>query len=153
VPSNLERFKNDLERLVSTGTKLMQAWAALHKKRESPPNLSRDYQRWYSEAHEVLRQLLPMRQEEFEALYRSDPRRKSLSVSTYTIQDWLLGLRSGTNSLSNERFFDDYGAALMRFNSRSRSCRRVRDALRARSSRSNSSLPPISSILDDPCRL
>jgi hypothetical protein len=115
VVSNLDRFKNDLERLIAAGKALAAAWYALRKKRESPPNFSGEYQRWYSEAHEVVRQLLPARQEEFERLYLSDPRRKSLTSTNYAIQDWVLGVRSGTN-YANDPFFDDYAIALMRFN-------------------------------------
>lgn len=50
------------------------------------------YQRWYSESLEVVRQLLPARQREFESLYKGEGRRKQIQADTYTIQDWLLGV-------------------------------------------------------------
>jgi hypothetical protein len=51
-----------------------------------------DYQAWYSKALSVVRQLLPDRYAEFQEYYRLD-KRKEISFLTYTISDYLLGLR------------------------------------------------------------
>ncbi len=67
------------------------------------------YQKWYTEACIVIKQLLPHRSGEFEALYKADPRRKNIDASSYTIQDWLMGLRANVNYV-REKVFDDFAA-------------------------------------------
>ena len=46
--------------------------------------------------------------------YKGDSRRKSVNPMTYTIQDWLMGLRA-TVSVVTGQAFDDSGAVTMRF--------------------------------------
>ncbi len=77
-------------------------------------SFEKKYQCWFTEVQSVLKQLLPDRLSEFEGFYKSDPRRKTVSAMSYTIQDWLTGLRSSTNYLG-EKAFDDFGAVVMRF--------------------------------------
>ena len=45
------------------------------------------YQAWYTEAHEIIRQILPARLNEFEMLYGGDEKRKNVNGTTYTIRD------------------------------------------------------------------
>ncbi len=73
------------------------------------------YQRWYSEAVAVVRQLLPQRLNEFEALYRGEPRRKpsDINVATFTIQDYLTGVRVAPD-IYGKKAFDDVAAVFMR---------------------------------------
>jgi hypothetical protein len=47
----------------------------------------KEYQRWYTEASAVIRQLIPDRLAEFEHLYKGDGKRKSIDITTFTIQD------------------------------------------------------------------
>ena len=72
-------------------------------------------QRWYSESLAVIRLLLPARLAEFEALYRGDGKRKGIGAATYTIQDWLLGVRSAVDKFTGEKASDDFAAVVMRF--------------------------------------
>lgn len=67
----------------------------------------------------MLAQLIPTRLDEFRALYTSDPKRKEVNNLTYTIQDWLLGLRSG-NDRSGNKHFDDLTIIAMKFSSQRR---------------------------------
>jgi len=72
------------------------------------------YQRWYTEAFAIIRQLLPDRLAEFESLYKSDSKRKQVDATNYTIQDWLMGLRAVPNALTGKTPFYDFGVILMR---------------------------------------
>jgi len=74
-----------------------------------------NYQRWFTEASAVIRQLIPDRLQEFQDLYKGDGKRKALNLTNYTIQDWLNGVRAGTNSFTHEKMFNDFGAVTMRF--------------------------------------
>ena len=56
--------------------------------------LSSRYQKWYSKAVLVIKQLLPDRYNEFQKLYQSEKRdNKPLTNSTYTISDYLIGIK------------------------------------------------------------
>jgi hypothetical protein len=72
--------------------------------------LEREYQGWYTEALAVVQQLMPDRLSEFKRLYERDPKRKIFDAETYSIQDWLTGLRSAV------RAFDEIGVVTYRFN-------------------------------------
>lgn len=50
-----------------------------------------NYQTWYSESREVVKQILPNRIDDFTAFYRSKDKRKSVDFENYTIQDYLMG--------------------------------------------------------------
>jgi hypothetical protein len=127
MTTNLEKYKADLKRLVEIGQNMNLDLAVIALEREGTLNkeakevkkrvsgsFERDYQRWYTEAHAVLRQLLPERLAEFEVLYKGDGKRREVSASTFTIQDWLTGIRSGLDFEGVKRFDDAAGAA-MRF--------------------------------------
>ena len=96
---NLDRYKNDLDKLISNGEKLhlallIEAVPTLSKqvteeRRKSLPDVRREYQAWYSEALTVIRQLLPDRVEDFIDYYKSLKPRKELNSSTYRITDYL----------------------------------------------------------------
>ena len=73
------------------------------------------YQRWYSESLALLGQLAPDRKLEFEVLYKGDGKRKEIGGHTYTIQDWLNGIRSPTHNYPERKVFDDFAAVAMRF--------------------------------------
>ena len=77
-------------------------------------SLERNYQRWYTESSEAIKQLLPDRLPEFKQLYMGDGRRKQLDSTTFNIQDWLNGVRAGSN-WGGEKLFDDFTAVTMRF--------------------------------------
>ena len=74
----------------------------------------REYQRWYTQASAVIRQLIPSRLTEFQELYKGDGKRKTTTAETYQIQDWLNGVRSGS-SYTGEKYYNDFAIIMMRF--------------------------------------
>ncbi len=83
MPSNLDRYKRDLEALITRGEQLHLAiqaeclpdqFQAMLKKefgdkakdiRTALPSFAEDYQAWYSEAKVLIKQLLPDRLADF----------------------------------------------------------------------------------------
>jgi hypothetical protein len=110
MPTNIDRFKKDLQRLVSVGEKLELAMKnegfpeqfteaiekQLGKKAaeflKGLPSFKTEYQRWYSEAIALLRQLLPDRVPDFIRHYEKPKPRKDISYENYRIEDYLQGL-------------------------------------------------------------
>jgi len=65
-------------------------------KEESRLPLPQAYQAWYSKSLPVVRQVLPERYQEFIEQYKLDKRKdKEIDFLTYTISDYLIGLKSG----------------------------------------------------------
>jgi hypothetical protein len=127
--SNLDRFKSDLARVRSTALemKLDLLYRAMQKENKLPPDkaegakkifqsFERKYQGWYTEAHAVIKQLLPDRLAEFVALYQPDLKRKEVNALNYRIQDWLNGTRSAKDPLHNRQYFADFSITSMNFN-------------------------------------
>lgn len=128
MPSNLDRYKDDLRKLVTQGETMMddgylrdlEEKRTLKKKEKELKDkvhgsFERDYQKWYTEACALIRQVLPERLDEFEALYKGEGKRKEIKASTYNIQDWLNGVRAGVNRYTEEKVYEDFGIAFMRF--------------------------------------
>jgi hypothetical protein len=109
--SNLERYKKDLKSLIDGGNQLHMAMqkecfptefaaqvkAALPKTEvesllKALPDFTQVYQRWYSEAKVLVKQLLPDRLEDFVAHYETPRNRKEVTYATYRILDYLQGL-------------------------------------------------------------
>ena len=121
MEGNLGRYKADLDRLIKMADQLYTDLAIVAsgkrvKKGETEPGqiFFFSYQRWYSEAHEVIRQILPARLNEFEALYYGNEKRKGFNAETYAIKDWLLGIRARQN-FEGVKNFDDAGIVFMRY--------------------------------------
>lgn len=107
--TNLARYQADLEALLELAndmaldiglegkTNKTKAETTAHSKIIG--TFRKKYQRWYTEAHAVVRQLAPYRLKEFEELYLPDGKRKHIGMQTYRIQDWLNGItfRSATD--------------------------------------------------------
>lgn len=113
TPSNLGRFKKDLDALIAKGEQLhiaMQAAAFPREVRDQlkkqlgndakrledfiaalPPFVT-DYQPWYSEAKVLIKQLLPDRLADFVRHYEKPKPRKDISYENYRIEDCLQGL-------------------------------------------------------------
>ncbi|MDR2227509.1 MAG: hypothetical protein LBE52_16115 [Providencia sp.] len=53
-----------------------------------------NYQRWYTKAYRVIKQIIPERLAEFEKMYKGDEKRKEVSLMNYSIYDYMLGLES-----------------------------------------------------------
>ena len=114
MASNLERYKNDLNRLINDGEQVRRALlldvygdeferAVLEecggdKKKTKDfikeiPQFKMAYQPWYSEALTLIKQLLPDRAQDFVRLYEKPKGRKDISFENYRIEDALQGLR------------------------------------------------------------
>lgn len=80
------------------------------QKNDAEINVPSAYQSWYSRALLVVKQLLPDRYQEFQELYRLAKRNeKQIGAATYTISDYLNGLRV-TRGFLNEEVFDHFAA-------------------------------------------
>jgi len=60
---------------------------------KSLPSFDSEYQRWYSEAIALLKQILPDRVTDFIRLYEKPKTRKEITHDNYMIEDYLHGLR------------------------------------------------------------
>jgi hypothetical protein len=72
------------------------------------------YQKWYTEALAIVRQLLPDRLIEFQKLYYGDGKHRTIEGQTYNIQDWLNGIRAP--EFGDEKTFDALAIVSNRFN-------------------------------------
>lgn len=127
--TNLDKYKKDLATLIELGQDMyldltFRAMEKQGKKLDKKHQEVKDkvagafeskYQKWYTEAFAIIKQLLPDRLGEFEVFYKADSKRKSVDATTYKIQDWLMGLRATPNKYSGEMPFDDFAAVIMRF--------------------------------------
>lgn len=107
IISKLEKYKKDLDILINNGGLL---WVSLIKKYSTDiksevvekifntpekikkiPDFDQDYQSWYSEALELVRQIIPSRLDDMISYYKPDSRskRKELDYESYTISDCL----------------------------------------------------------------
>lgn len=111
METNLEKYKADLEKLISLGEDLMMSLQnechpeefkkAIKKSLgakadayiEALPSFDSSYQRWYSEAKVVIKQLMPDRLEDFVRHYEKPKSRKALTFESYRLEDSLQGLR------------------------------------------------------------
>lgn len=106
MPTNLDKYKKDLEKLSKKGDLLLmaiqhecfpeQVEEAIGEKAEELvktfPRFSDEYQAWYSEAKVVIKQLLPDRLDDFVRHYEKPKSRKEISYENYRIEDYLQGL-------------------------------------------------------------
>lgn len=109
MPSNLDRYKKDLDALISRGEQLHHAIQsecypeqfkrALEELKEEArdvlgklPSFANGYQAWYSEAKLVIKQLLPDRLADFVRHYEKPKPRKDISYDSYRIEDYLQDL-------------------------------------------------------------
>lgn len=102
METNLTKLKEDLKNLIDYATLLYYTLllendrvdAETKKKllKLNLPNFKSQYEIWYSEALQVVKQLLPDRLEDFAKLYKIE-KRKEIDWLTYTISDYLIGLQ------------------------------------------------------------
>jgi|UniRef100_UPI0040480ED4 hypothetical protein len=106
--NNLEKYKKDLEKLISKGKKLHIAMQyecspgdtdeaaktdkKLAERIKSLPKFNDEYQSWYSESKVLIKQLLPDRLDDFTRHYEKPKPRKDISYENYRIEDYLQGL-------------------------------------------------------------
>lgn len=133
MAANVDRFEKDLDRLIDQGHILQLAmwfstgdrdetWASLKKKGITDEVLEKavarsnsfvaGYQSWYSEALVLLKQLLPDRLADFKAQHEIPRGRKDeVTVITYVMSDYLLGLRTSRDG----KTLADQSSALGKF--------------------------------------
>jgi len=110
MPSNLDRHKRDLASLIAQGEQLHLAMQAecvpeaferelkkVHGDKakdilKALPRFNEGYQRWYTEAKVLVRQLLPDRLSDFVGHYEKPKPRKDIVYGNYVIEDYLQGL-------------------------------------------------------------
>lgn len=100
--SNIEKYKEELSDLIGTAHHLLLSLTLEFGLIKDPKekrkfekikkyNFSEHYEIWYSEAYEVIRQILPNRLDDFKNLYKL-AKRKDIDYSTYTISDYINGI-------------------------------------------------------------
>jgi hypothetical protein len=122
MTTNLTRYRSDLQALLQLGNSMQDdamfennSKTREHTKEEKSEakkvrgKFRREYQKWYTEASAVIRQITPDRQSEFEYLYKGDGKRRKIDITNFNIQDWLGGMQFTSNSV------DGFNAAVMRF--------------------------------------
>jgi len=100
MSTNLDKYRADLRDLTALGDQMFldlylqfrEEEGQLDKEqiaqeKQVSGTFLKEYQRWYTEASAVIRQLIPDRLAEFEHLYKGDGKRKSIDITTFTIQD------------------------------------------------------------------
>lgn len=110
----VERIKDELAELVKEGWGILESEVAARDKKQKVKGTSAilRYQNWYTRALPVVRQLMPGRLSEFEEQYRLG-KRKEIDASTYTISDYLMGLKV-SDRFGDEKF-DHHAVFAMRF--------------------------------------
>lgn len=100
MKTNLEKYKKDLDRLLEYGEKIRVGYLyevdneAGREKLEGKQKLAfnmKNYESWYTESLEVIRQIIPERLDDFKKLYK-DEKHKATDFATYTISDALIKL-------------------------------------------------------------
>lgn len=127
MPTNLDKYREALRDLISVGEYMALDLTIRAKEQNGEldsatkkikAKLTRsfegDYQLWYTESLAVVRQLVSERLAEFEGLYRGEARRRGITADTYTIQDWLNGVRSGED-WQGTKHFNDFAINVMKY--------------------------------------
>lgn len=113
MSTNLARYEADLEKLIDQGSRLFNAMQyeqhteqvkdhlkekhlseeEVEKFIKALPNFKSDYQRWYSEAKVLVKQVIPDRLADFTRHYERQTNRKQMQYDNYTVEDYLQGLQ------------------------------------------------------------
>jgi len=104
MASKFETLKKELASLIDQGELLWYSMAKavkklppkmemeLQKEGTNLPSFDLEYETWYSEALRVVKQIIPDRTDDFIKQYK-DEKRKNITFLTYTISDYLLGIK------------------------------------------------------------
>ena len=92
--SDYAEIKNEIVTLIETGKQLGKSLIANEEYVCSDlPFFLKNYEIWYTKAMLVVKQIIPDRTQDFLLLY-SNPKRKTLEVDTYCIDDALRGIQA-----------------------------------------------------------
>ena len=115
---NLDKYKADLESLISLGKDILLDLEFSHpnkksqrlsmKKKVEEGYFRERYQSWYTESCILIKQLIPDRLGEFETLYKGDGKQKVINKNNYNIQDFCNGINF------SPLHFDRHGAIVGR---------------------------------------
>jgi hypothetical protein len=112
---NLDKYRSDLTNIARLGEEMLIDLSLRGNvvdigqqelSEQIKGSFERKYQRWYTEACALVRQLIPGRAAEFEQLYMGDGKRRAITSGSYSIQDWLTGRRSPASESGQECFND-----------------------------------------------
>jgi len=97
LTNSIERIKKELSELINEGVDILTTEVTIESKQRKQQNVKgaptiMRYQNWYTRALPVVRQLIPERLAEFQEQYKLD-KRKEIDFLTYTISDYLIGLK------------------------------------------------------------
>lgn len=112
MPTNIDKYKEDLKKLISKGIVLQNsihyecfpekfekaAGSKFQDLKKELVSFDSEYQAWYSEATIFIKQMLPDRFDDFANLYLKPKNRKEISYENYSIEDYLQGLNVTRNS-------------------------------------------------------
>ncbi len=114
MSERIKKFSDALKRLIAEGEKLYMAIQhdchpqefedqlnelfkndeeEVEKYLKALPSFNDDYQKWYSEAQAVIKQVLPDRLSDFISFYEYPRVRKDITFQNYMVRDYLQGLR------------------------------------------------------------
>ena len=118
--SNLDKYQRDLERLLKAANILQLSLSDSGRKKLSESinentkfYFSMNHEVWYSEAHSVVKQILPDRLIDFVNLYKLG-KRKKVDAETYGIYDHVLGLKI-TRSYTGAEVFSHEDVVFAKF--------------------------------------
>ncbi|HBV95695.1 MAG: hypothetical protein JL50_10410 [Peptococcaceae bacterium BICA1-7] len=102
METNLSKLKEEIKKLIDSATLLYYSLLLENDKVDAKtkkellklklPKFASQYEVWYSEALQVVKQLIPDRLDDFIRLYKNE-KRKEIDWLTYTISDYLIGLQ------------------------------------------------------------
>jgi hypothetical protein len=112
MATNIDKYKNDLEKLIKLGEDLFNAMqfevypeefkkqvkSAFKTEKEIKdfykklPSFKQSYQKWYSECFVLIKQLMPDRLNDFVRYYEKAKTRKVVEWGNYVIEDYLQGM-------------------------------------------------------------
>lgn len=106
MESNITKYQNDLDSLIKRGNDLLyglynefsdELKSQISKRdKEEQEHIKKcsfrnNYNSWYNESLSVIKQLMPLRYDDFVSFYKQ-PKRKNYNYETYTISDYLIDL-------------------------------------------------------------
>ena len=129
MSTNLDKFKADLKKLIELGDLLLlsleydchptefkqQLGSDADRVVKALPKFEASYQRWYSEAKSLIRQLLPDRLDDFVRHYEKPKTRKEITYENYKIEDSLQGLKVTRTGGYESKVLVDHSAGIPQF--------------------------------------
>ena len=146
---NIDRYQKDLDALLDTGTRLLnaiqhecspqeferQATDQLGEEAaefiQALPSFNNAYQSWYSESKALVRQLLPDRLADFTRYYEKLRSRKEITYENYVIEDYLQGLNVTRGPALDQTVIVGPDAAISRVRQQLSIVESIKDRLRS----------------------